>query len=181
MKPFTIPEETPGGKRRLALQWEGMLESDLLEMVRRVNLLEYSFPDGHSEEAAWPVFLTFDDLSTFEISSASTQISGWDEIGSINIRRINFQAESLAKWRLVRRPLEKFKLSAVEKLVFEEEICVSECGLALVSAEGVSVLCASGIPPGSVSVLAPGATAEFRPQFPLSICRREIISSGALT
>jgi hypothetical protein len=176
MKPFITPEDLPGGKKLFGFQWEEVRRDDLRQMVGRTCLLKYCFPRGHSEEAAWPVFLIFDESSIFEISSAATQTADWDEIGSLNIRGVDPLTESLSKWDLVCHPVsEYFRIAAVERLIYEEESFRSECGLVFISEGGGIVTVAAGVSPGSVSILAPGASGNFLPQFPLLSCRRESV------
>jgi hypothetical protein len=61
----------------------------------------------------------------------------------------------------------------LEKLVYEDDDVISECGLVMYGVGGAEIIIAAGISPGSVSVAASFATGPFEPQFSLGTCRRE--------
>lgn len=176
MKPFITPELMPNGKKAFGYQCEGVDCKVLGRLLQGRQLVAYVLPDGHTLQAAWELSLVFDSQFVLEFSSACTEAVDWQEVGSLNIRMTRRPTEVGATTMSNRsetsfRPID---VVTAEKLIYEDQDVVVECGLLLHGSEGQEVVVAAGIPPGSVSVQAPFSSAQqFEPQFPLPACRRE--------
>jgi hypothetical protein len=99
--------------------------------------------------------LESDDV--FEFSSASTVVTGWQEVGSLNIKCMLGKANSMDG---VFRKLSAgpFQVADVRCLVYEDAGVYSECGIVFYDDVGGEWTIAAGIPPGSVSISAPFLT-----------------------
>ncbi|QGG91516.1 hypothetical protein GH983_13980 [Agrobacterium sp. MA01] len=177
MKPFITPKVNETGKKLLQFQLEGgEQDSDLCAMHSR-SITAYSMPEGHTFNAAWEFQLHFgNDNLLVEFSSACTQVADWQEAGSLNIR-MAYYGESIASIGSAHSAtaISPFTVERLEKLVYEDDDVISECGLILNGSDGTAIIFAAGISPGSVSVAAPFATGQFNPQFSLAACSRKIL------
>ena len=173
MKPFTTPEISPSGKKLLAFQREGFESWDVVEGS---HFVAYAMPHGHSTEGAWELRLVRDDGAFIEFSSASTEVGDWKEVGSLNLLWSPYgKATTNPGAKLQTTAIPAFRVTRVEKLIYEDADVISECGVVFIAQHGTSdeVVIAAGVPPGSVSMMAPFAPAPFKPQFDLSLCRRQ--------
>jgi hypothetical protein len=172
MKPFITPERLTSGKLRFPFQCEGIRPEALVDRVKAYRLMAYAVPEGQSAAEAWYLDLRFEDGERLEIMSASTALPNWQEFGSLSWKWAN-EGAKLPEMRLIVVGIEPRKVTAVEKIVFEDDEVVVECGLAF-SAENErdEILIESGVSPGAVSMRAPFVAMEFRPQFPIAMCKR---------
>jgi len=177
MKPFITPELMSNGRKVFKYQCEGINPDDLSNTIRGKFLHGYFLPKGHSFSEAWELSLFFDSDLEFQFSSASTDIGNWQEVGSLNIRLLRNQMKKIKKDEVrIESSIEKIDIEMVEKLIYEDQDIVVECGLLLRSQDGREAVIAAGIPPGSVSMMAPFSSSyPFEPQFSISTCRREAI------
>jgi hypothetical protein len=175
MKPFITPEITTSGKKFFPYQCEGVESAALWRCLEGRRLVAYSLPEGHTLQASWELSLVFDSYLVLEFSSACSQAIDWQEVGSLNIRLVQSSLEGGAMSTIDRSEdvIPEIDLVAVERLIFEDEDVVVECGLVLCGRYGEEVVVAAGVSPGSISVKASFSVEEcFEPQFPLSACRR---------
>lgn len=176
MKPFITPKVTEAGKKLLQFQLEGRDLESFWSVMHCHRITAYGLPDGHTFDAAWEFQLYFGDDDVFvEFSSACTQVVDWQEVGSLNIRVDSCDGGSTTSIRPdpSKHAISSFFVESLEKLVYEDDDVISECGLVLHGSDGAEIIIAAGISPGSVSVAAPFATGSFEPQFSLGTCRRE--------
>ncbi len=175
MKSFITPEVSATGKKLLAFQCEGIDAGDLRSVLNGQQIVAYAMPAGHSLHAAWLFRLILRDGRLLEFSSACTQVVDWQEVGSLNIRLVDYSSGDAVDLvpEVLTTTIPKVHLQSLEKLVYEDADVVSECALVLQGDGGEEIVVAAGIPAGSVSVLASFATGPFEPQFAISTCRRE--------
>jgi len=175
MKLFITPKVTEAGKKLLQFQLEGSELKSILKLIQSHHITAYGMPDGHTFDAAWKFQLYFGDDNVFvEFSSACTQVVDWQEVGSLNIRMTLCDAENTVcvEPGLSKHAISSFFVERLEKLIYEDDDVISECGLVIYGAGGAEIIIAAGISPGSVSVAAAFATEPFEPQFSLDTCRR---------
>ncbi|WP_143062040.1 hypothetical protein [Faunimonas pinastri] len=181
MKPFITSELTLAGKQLFRFQLEGGDLESISGLTHSHRIAAYAMPPKHTFEAAWIFVLCFEDSNTFlELSSACTQIVDWEEIGSLNIRMDSNDAgesKSIASY-LSKQEILPFSVRIIQKLIYEDDDVISECGLVLSGADGTEIVIAAGIPSGSVSVAAPFAEGSFEPEFPLVTYKREPLELG---
>jgi len=176
MKPFITPKVTEAGKKLLQFQLEGGDLDSISRVMRGHRVTAYGMPDDHTFDAAWEFQLYFGDDNVFvEFSSACTQVVDWQEVGSLNIRVASCDEGSTASVGpdLSKHAISPFFVERLEKLVYEDDDVITECGLVMYGVGGAEIIIAAGISPGSVSVAASFATEPFEPQFSLGTCRRE--------
>lgn len=181
MKPFITPELLESGKKKLPIQWEGINSDLLCSFLKDQYLVACAFPKNHSLKAAWIFWLIFQSGKVLEFSSACTQVVGWEEVGSLNIGLLEKieKSDSYLAGNIFQINVQGFIFSEINKLIYEDEDLISECGLVLISPGEQEVVIAAGIPPGSVSIKAWFQKEElFEPQFPLSICRYEVMGKN---
>ena len=178
MKPFITPDKTSTGKKSFPYQCEGFECDALWRHLEGQRLVAYVLPDGHGLTAVWGLSLVFYSGLILEFSSACTQAVDWKEVGSLNVKLTRDSKEGVATMIAERKgiavPL--VELANAEKLIYEDEDVVVECGLVLHGSDGQQVVIAAGIPPGSVSVHASFSVGQpFEPQFSLATCRRQTL------
>lgn len=175
MKPFITPEVSVIGKKMLAFQCKGIDASALWSALDGQHIVAYAMPTGHSFQAAWLFRLILSGGGLLEFSSACTQVVDWQEVGSLNIRFVDDSSYVSADLEpeVPTTAIPPLHLQALEKLVYEDADVVSECALALHGEDGEEIVVATGIPPGSVSVIASFTMGAFEPQFAISTCKRE--------
>lgn len=179
MKPFTTPELMPNGKRAFRYQCEGVDCGALGRLLEGRKLVAYVLPEGHTLQVAWELSFAFESGFVLEFSSACTEVAEWQEVGSLNIRLTHLSTPAGTTTVVTHRSeLQPIDVVWAEKLIYEDQDVVVECGLVLRGGEGQEVVIAAGIPPGSVSVRAPFSPALFEPQFPLPACRREPVGQA---
>ena len=172
MKPFITPETDENGKLIFPYQYEGVNAAGLHHSLQGQSILAYEMPEGHAISAAWELRFYLASSLVLEFSSACSGAGGWHEVGSLNIRLC--QASELIHQR-VKKEAAHFLIEDAEKLIFEDDEVIVECGLVLRGRENFEIVLAAGTSPGSVTVLAPFSKADlFQPQFPLKDCRRQI-------
>ena len=183
MKSFINPEISVTGKKLLAFQFEGSENDSFWNLLRDHGVIGYAMPDGHTFQAAWLFRLICDGDMLIEFSSACTRVLGWQEVGTLNIRLMCRACEE--PYDECHMPLKivspAIPLKGIEKLVYEDDDVITECGLVLCGLDGKEIVIAAGISPGSVSVAATFAEGKFEPQFPLSMCKRESMVSKTIT
>lgn len=174
MKPFITPDIDPTGKKSFKYQCEGILYENLRSQLIGKELLAYSIFENQSLQATWDLSFIFDSDLVVKFSSACTQAIDWQEVGSLNMlfsNRIENEPNIENKIKIFISPI---KLMTLEKLIYEDDDVVVECGLIFCGRNDQQIIVSAGISPGSVSVQAQFTDEqEFEPQFPLSICRRE--------
>lgn len=163
------------GQKVLRLQCEGIEPTALWRSVESLSIVAFAMPARQTFRAAWLFQLIFNNGSLIEFSSACTQIVGWQEVGSLNIRYSDESSDGrrAVGLALLRTDLPPFQVIALEKLVFEDDDVITECGLSFYEASGEEIVVSAGIPPGSVTIAAPFSKACFEPQFSNSVCKRE--------
>lgn len=169
MKPFITPEVTVDGRKILRFQCENVDANELRNRLQSRSVVACALPDGHSFQAAWLFRIILDNSVTLEFSAASTEVVDWQEVGSLNIRLLESPEKQVA---MVEMPIEPFSIYDVEKIIYEDEDVISECGLVFRARSGNEIVIAAGVSPGSVSISAPFANDPFEPQFALSTCSR---------
>jgi hypothetical protein len=169
MKPFIIPKVTAAGKTLFGFQVEHFAQADL-ESLHNKHVISFRLAGKQTFQQAWDFEINFSDNVSAEFSSACTQLNGWHEIGSLNVRlwRRDEPSQYSAE---VHQLMNDFTVDKIEKIVFEDEEIISECGLCFRSADGLRIIVAAGNSPGSVSVSMPGFDEKFSPQFPVEDCK----------
>lgn len=174
MKPFITPKSSAVVKKLLHFQIEGNLNwSDLIGR----EVVAYAKPSDHSFTEAWEFQLIFDDGGVLEFSSACTAVVGWQEVGTLNIKCVRPERQGVACGSLPTVSLitPPFFCERISRLGFEDDDVLTECGIVINAPNGDEIIIATGVSPGSVSVSAPFARDEFKPEFPLAVCKREIL------
>jgi len=146
----------------------------LRAMVLKKNIVCCSIPEDHSFRETWSFRLGFEGGVLLEFSSASTEVVGWQEVGSLNVQKMDdSKAGAIGRITTFAKP---FRVSELEKVVYEDDDVISECGMAFHGGVGEpELVVAAGISPGSVSVAGQCSDEGFAPQFAISTCRREKI------
>lgn len=176
MKPFITPEHTSGGKLYLGLQCEGVEARHLHATIEGSAVVAYAIPKGQTYRAAWIFHIELDDGRLLEFSSACTQILGWHEVGSLNIRLVDRAAscgtvgELFVSNRIL--AISSIRIKTVDVLVYEDVDVISECGLVISGQDSARIVIAAGIPPGSVSIETPDTEYPIEPQFDIAVCRQ---------
>lgn len=175
MNPYVTPETTPDGKKLLAWQLEGLGGLTLWDHLTSRMVRGYRMHDGHTFGAAWGLTLLFDGQLSVEFSSACTMTAGWQEMGSLNIALSyvpdHVTADASSENREI--PLPALSACRIDKITYEEDGFITECGLAIVGADGTEIIITSAASPGSVTVSTPFLQDQFDPEFALALCRRE--------
>lgn len=65
---------------------------------------------------------------------------------------------------------ESLIIDHIEKLLFEDDEIISECGIVISIENGTKIVVAAGNSPGSVSVRSDFSDQPFDPQFPIADC-----------
>lgn len=171
MKPF-ITNSLENGRHMLRFQLDGMERCQLNNLFLSKSIIAYSLPEGHTLDSAWLCRFYLDSGDIFEFSSACTEVDGWEELGSLNIAKVDSKAsENLFN----RTKVNPFFICLIECLVYENTSVFAECGIVLRDSLGGEVIIAAGISPGSVSVQAPFTTLPFEPELSMSDYRRMAI------
>ncbi|GAA4358786.1 hypothetical protein GCM10023165_54130 [Variovorax defluvii] len=174
MKPFITPEIMPSGKKVFTYQCEGVECKGLWTRLKGQQLIAYVLPEAHTLQTAWELSFVFGSGFVLEFSSACTQVGDWQEVGSLNICVPHRPPDVFATTEKNEIKIPAIDMVAAEKLIYEDDDVIVECGLLLRGRHGQEVVVAAGIPPGSVSVRAPFSAGQpFEPQFPIATCRCE--------
>lgn len=177
MKPFITPEISASGKKVLPIQFEGISARRFASYFIGQIFVGYSMPESHSFGTAWIFQLTSNKGDVLELSSACTQVVGWEETGSLNVRHItpaSREVDPQMQWPFM--AIAPFPISAIDVVIFEDAELITQCGLVFVNELGGEIIVETGVSPGSVSVSGPFAGDMFDPEFPLASCRRERLS-----
>lgn len=175
MKHCMTPEVSASGKPLLRFQCEGVEFKDLWNTVQGLSIVAFAMGEEHTFSASWTFQLIFDDGSVLQFSSAATSVAGWEEYGSLNILLGRssfggvFDTNELGKSGVVT----DFPVTALEKLIWESDDLITECGLVFCGQRGEEIVVSTGIPPCSVSIGAPFSVGYFKPEFPAAECKRE--------
>ncbi len=175
MKPF-ITNSLENGHHILRFQCEGVESRELKQWLEGTNITAYALPEDHSLACAWLLRLIFNDRFLIEFSSACTQVIGWHEVGSLNLKVIRIcepSDDDPIRNIFSFTEIKEFLIASVEYLIYEDSDVYSESGLVLRSSSGEEVIIAAGVPPGSVSVQAPFSKLDFEPEFPTSDYKRK--------
>ncbi|PHV09511.1 hypothetical protein [Chitinimonas sp. BJB300] len=170
MKPF-ITNSKENGRPVLRLQCEGAKSENLKQLLEGLSITAYALPEGHSLASAWQLRFIFNNQLILEFSSVCTEVVGWQEVGSLNVKVIDDTDQFSNIFSITE--IKEFLVTSVEYLVYEDSDAYSECGLVLRSSLGEEVIIAAGVSPGSVSVQAPFSTLDFEPEFPTSDYQRK--------
>lgn len=73
-------------------------------------------------------------------------------------------------------PLPALSACRIDKITYEEDGFITECGLAIIGADGTEIIIMTAESPGSVTVSTPFLQDQFDPEFALSLCRRESLA-----
>ena len=168
MRPFITPNKTSAGKTLFPYQLEGLALTDL-EMLCQRRLLAYELAGEQNFQQSWEFRLHFDGNISLEFSSACTEFQGWHEIGSLNILLWTRGNDTIdqSKWSCLEKAL---VVARIDKLVFEDDEVISECGISIFFGHRASIVIAAGNSPGSVSVKSDFSDQPFEPQFPVANC-----------
>lgn len=173
MKPFTTLDYKMHERKIIPYQCKGMECEKIWSFLKGRKIVSYGLFEGHTFQAAWGVSIAFEDEEKIIISSAMNAVDGWQEVGGLSLSFIqNERSKRVAKEVVTK--ISPIRIVAVDKIVYEDDELVVECGLALLTEIGRDIIFSAGVSPGSVSVCA-GFLQEsvFEPEFPLSMCRRE--------
>jgi hypothetical protein len=177
MKPFITSEPSASGKKFLPIKFEGISAQLFARHFIGQTFVGYSMPESHSFGAAWIFQLTSNKGDVLELSSACTQVVGWEEAGSLNVRHIppeSREVDPQMQWPFM--AITPFSICAIDVVIFEDTELITQCGLVFVNEFGGEIIVETGVSPGSVSVFGPFAGDMFDPEFPLSSCRRKQLS-----
>jgi hypothetical protein len=173
MKPF-ITDACKDGRCTLPFQLEGLKREQLEDTLVGKCIVAYALPEGHSLECAWQCRFLLAHGSVLEFSSACTVVTGWQEVGSLNIKYSHSEADRSADiFKEV--AVAKCHIAAIQRLIYEDSRVYSECGLVIHDLSGREVIVAAGVSPGSVSVSAPFSDESFSPEFPLTYYRHDLL------
>ncbi len=178
MTPHVTPDITPDGKKLLAWQIEGLGGLALWDHLTWRTLRGYRLHDGHTFGAAWGLTLLFDGQLGVEFSSSCTMTTGWQEIGSLNIA-LNYVPDRLTPAdvpEIEEMVIPPLSVCRIDKITYEENGYITECGLAIIGADGTEIIITTAVSPGSVSISAPFLQDQFDPEFALAQCRRESLA-----
>lgn len=169
MKPF-ITDPQIDGQFILPLQFEGIARDCFRQLFVGSRITGYALPANHSLGCAWLLRFYFDKIGFIEFSSACTQTHGWQEVGSLNMKVVDSNANDGSKlFEFV--GIDEFIIKSVGLLIYDEPATYAECGIVFYSSTGNEICIAAGVSPGSVSVKAPFSNEEFDPEFPPSSYR----------
>ncbi|MFC5475101.1 hypothetical protein [Paraherbaspirillum soli] len=173
MKPY-ITDAFKDGKFVLKFQCEGKSYEQIQETLQGTQVTAYAMPDTHSFQSAWLFQLFFSNGCVVEFSSSCTEVGGWQEVGSLNLR---FDQELTLDQAqdatlCVKTGVEKFYVKSIDRLIYEDADVYAECGIVFSDSSGREILVAAGPAPGSVSVQAPFSTGEFQPEFAMTKYKR---------
>ncbi|GAA5784642.1 hypothetical protein [Chitiniphilus shinanonensis] len=174
MKPF-ITDRPENERFTLRLQCEGISREFIQSQMKGEGIVAYALPDGHTLESAWLFRLILSNAKIFEFSSACTEVAEWQEVGSLNIRFIA-EEEPFSDSNggvFIKNNVEKLPIKSVGCLVYEDDDVYAESGILIKLDSGEKVIVASGVSPGSVSVMAPFSTEKFSAEFSISDYRYE--------
>lgn len=172
MKPY-ITDSLENGRHILPMQFEGMSRTDL-NSLQGMAVIAYSIPESQSLTATWQLRLHFDNDTILEFSSACTEVDGWQEIGSLNVRKVSSEPADKVFHRTV---VNSFKVCRVERLIHEDPIVFAEAGLVFIESNQTEIIIAAGVSPGSVSVLAPFSAQAFEPELSAPDYKRQPIQA----
>ena len=173
MKPFTT-NSTENVRVALLFQCGGVNREQLRKMIIGSCITAYSMPKNHSFESAWLFRLIFNNQYLVEFSSDCTEVTGWQEMGSLNLLAVlDVNLEQKNEVFLVAET-SNFAVENMECLVYRDADVYAECGLVFYSSLGEEIIIAAGVSPGSVSIQAPFSTQKFQPEFAVSDYHREI-------
>jgi hypothetical protein len=184
MKPYITPKLTESGKKLLQFQLEGIDLRGIWNTICRNQVTGFSMPNGHTFTSTWEFHLHFcEENIIIDFSSACTEVKEWQEVGSLNMRFVLAgTVDNIATTpNILKHAIPFFSVEGLQKLIYEDDDVISECGLVFLGPNGAEIVIAAGISPGSVSVAAPFSTEPFEPQFSLSTCRREIVDHQSET
>lgn len=175
MKSFITPDISANGQKIFRLQSENIDTKNILRHVQDLNIIAYLMPAEHSFQSAWIFRLIFNNGISLEFSSVCTMVNDWQEIGTLNIRLIDDtnSQESDIDQVLIKTEIPPFKVVSLIKLIYEDKEFCSDCGIVIIDQNEQEIVIATGISPGSVSILAPFSTSTFEPEFPVSECKRK--------
>jgi len=159
MKPFNT-NASEGDRYVLRLQTEGVRRDQIADAFSSRSIVAYALPEGHTLKCAWQCRIFLDNNDVFEFSSACTEVAAWQEVGSLNIERIQ-TVENSADALFSRAGIEKFTIASVDCLVYETPDVYAVCGIVLRAVSGEEVIIATGVSPGSVSVQASFSSLTF--------------------
>lgn len=164
MKHFTTSIPIEGGRRRLPIQFEGVLRESLSANLVGDLILSIATPEGHSLSKVWYAQVEMSSGKAVEFTASSTEVEGWVEYGTINVGLMH--ARTPVAKPLITAAIKEFVIKAVELLVAEEENYQIEAGLVITAEDGRELVVVAGDIPGAFSVRLPGEKNELDPQFP---------------
>lgn len=173
MKPF-ITDAFKNGLFILEYQCEGIHKEEIGNLLKGAGITAFAMPQGHSFASAWQFRLFFDNRYLIDFSSACTEVGGWQEVGSLNIRASlgDFPDEDKNVKPLVKTNVDGFRVDSIDSLVYEDADVYAECGIVFRDLSGKEITIVAGQSPGSVSVLAPFSAGEFKPEFAIEAYSR---------
>jgi hypothetical protein len=167
MKPY-ITDAKVDGKYILPYQFEGACigYENVESRFRGVCIVGYSLPRSQSLGCAWELRLYLSNGMFIDFSSAFTNVGGWQEVGSLNMR---FTADATSESVLNNETyahveIAHFCINDLQSLVFLDDDVFSECGIVFIDEKGSEVIVAAGVSPGSVSALIPLSESDFNPE-----------------
>lgn len=137
MKPY-ITNALVDGKYFLYCQVEGIDRIDIEGNLRNANIIAYAIPQSQTLKCTWELRLYFDNNSIVDFSSACTNVGGWQEIGSLNMRFFNtLECKVDSNPDIyIKSMIEGFNVVSMYRLAYEEENVFAECGLILLIQKG---------------------------------------------
>lgn len=174
MRPSITLDVDSTGRKILRYKCEGIDVAELGNKFRHQNVCSVSRPAAQSLRQSWLAWLHLASGDVIEFSSSCTQVVGWQEIGSLNIRVIADVLRGLPQVAasVAKIAISQFRIDQIDVLIYEDEDVVSECGIVFCEAGGSEIVVATGISPGSVSLAVPQQTEDFDPEFALVMCHR---------
>lgn len=168
MNHYITPEVLENGKTLLRFQCEGFVVNNLWQIIQNLNVIGYSVPIDHSLRETWNFRVFLDNGFSIDFTSACTMINEIQEIGSLNIALnrnvVNDVNDKYANCQRIVIP--SFCISKLNKLIYEEDNFITECGILLSDATDRTIVVAAGVPPCSVTVSSFFNNNLFKPEFP---------------
>jgi len=167
MKPYITNAEV-NGKYILPYQMEGAgINYETIESaICDTCIIAYSMPKSQSLKSAWELRIYFNNNMCIDFSSAFTNIGGWQEFGSLNMKfthkatSVNMKSNETYTYT----EIDDFCIEDIKSLIYVDGDLFSECGIIFTNKNGQEFIIAAGVSPGSVTVKIPLCISEFQPE-----------------
>ena len=167
MKPCITPRNKK--KAHFCLQFDGLDEKSLIVGLTNYDINAYSTPPNQAINNVW-YFDLLTAQGVYSFTASSTQVNGWEEYGSLAIK---YSKEALTvrpdfmRDVLIKPP---FRASKIQKIIYEDDDVITECGLLLSSTDSTKIIIACGISPESITADGIMFTGDFQPLYPTAMC-----------